>query len=197
LPDVHLKTVGGASMIDSIAVIDAQDATVAVWHVSVGRDAAGLSRMCGAWVLHDEPEKVELLTRGRHVVATASGAKALQSAKATTAGMIDLTATINTVVAERDRLDGIYQELPAARRKTLTPPRWPHVPEAANFADPPRAANFDDPVAVALGIARVLEELATAWSGIESQRTARAYMTDATRGRPSDSRNLPLETSAQ
>jgi len=90
-------------MIDSIAVIDAQDATVAVWHVSVGRDAAGLSRMCGARVLHDEQEKVELLTRGRHVVATAGGAKTLQSAKATTARMVDLTATVNAVAAERDR----------------------------------------------------------------------------------------------
>jgi len=35
--------------------------------------------------------------------------------------MIDLTATINAVAAERDRLNAIYHELPAARRKALTP----------------------------------------------------------------------------
>jgi len=60
-------------MIDSIAIIDAQDTTVAVWHVSVGKDAAGLSRMCGAWVLHDNRRRSnsspEGVTLSRQLVA--------------------------------------------------------------------------------------------------------------------------------
>lgn len=40
-------------MISSVAVADAGATTVTIWHVSVGNEAPGMSRMCGAWVLND------------------------------------------------------------------------------------------------------------------------------------------------
>jgi hypothetical protein len=181
-------------MMDSTAVVDAQATKVAVWHVSLGAEAVGLSRMCGAWVLDDERDKVELLTRGRFVVATPAGIDALRSANATPSGVVDLAATVNAVAAERDRLNAIYEELPAARKKTLTPPRWPQVPAPADLADPPCADNVDQTVAAALGIARFLEELAAAWSGIESQRVARPYLTDGTSAQSTSIRDIPIAT---
>ncbi len=137
--------------------------------------------------------KVGLLTRARYVVATPAGVDALQSAEARPLGFVDLTATISTVAAERDRLQTVFDELPAARKKTLTPPRWPSIPGPVDLADPPRAHNAGDPrAAVALGISRLLEECATAWSALEGQRTTRAHLTDATPGKPGDPPELPL-----
>lgn len=183
-------------MTPSVAVVTADTTSVAVWHVAIDNDAVGISRMCGAWVYDksdDELAKVELLTRGRQVVATPSGEQALQSVGARPLGFVDLAATINAVAAERDRLHSIYDQLPAARKKTLTPPRWPHIPDVVDLAYPPRAHNAGDPrAAEALGIARLLEDLAAAWSSLEGQRVARTYLTDATPGRPSEPRDLPL-----
>jgi hypothetical protein len=66
-------------MMQSVAVVDANATTVTVWHVSIGAEAPGTSRTCGAWVLNDDPHKVELLTQDRLVVATPAGAEALRS----------------------------------------------------------------------------------------------------------------------
>lgn len=181
-------------MMPSIAVVDAAPDSVAVWHVAIDNDAVGISRMCGAWVYnHDDLSKIDVLTRGRYVVATPSGADVLTSLSARPAGLVDLGATINGVAAERDRLHAIYDDLPAARKKTLTPPRWPRVPDAVDLADPPQAHDAGDQrAATALGIARLLEELAGAWASLEGQRVGRTYLTNATPGKPSEARELPL-----
>jgi hypothetical protein len=179
-------------MIQTVAVVDAGPHTVTVWPVNVGTGAPGISRMSGAWVLHDEPHKVELLTRGKPVAATPAGAEALQSASATPAGMLDLTDTVNAVTAERDRLQAIYNALPASRKKTLVAPRWPHMPPAVDLADPLRAQTTDDNVAAALGVARFLEQLATAWADLERQRTVRDYLTEGAAGQPAEIRDFPL-----
>lgn len=183
-------------MMQTVAVVDAAATTVAVWHVSVGNDAPGMSRMCGAWVLNDEPQKVELLTRDRHVVATPAGAEALRSIKITPARM-DPTEIVNAVIAERDRLQAIYDALPTSRKKTLVAPSWPHIPSTIDLDDPPKAQATEATVAVALGVARFVEQLATAWADLERQRTVRDYLTDGTAGRPSGVRDLPLAVFAE
>ncbi len=184
---------GGSGVSDSVAVVDAQADKVAVWHVSVDNEAGGLSRMCGAWVFDDDLSKVELLTRNRLAVVTPSGVDALQRAEATPLGLVDLAGTIDGVLVELGRLRAVYEALPSARKKTLIAPRWPRVPEGVDLAEPPRANDAGDPAAVAaLGIARLLEDLATAWSALENQRTARKYLTDATPGKPSMARALPF-----
>lgn len=179
-------------MTQMVAVVDAGANTVTVWHVNVGTEAPGISRMSGAWVLNDELPKVELLTRGRLVAATPAGAEALRSADAAPAGALDITQTVNAVVKERDRLQAIYDALPTSRKKTLVAPRWPDIPSAVSLADPPRAQATDDTVAIALGVARFLERLATAWEDVEHQRTVRAYLTDGAASPTDGVRDLPL-----
>ncbi|OBK92761.1 hypothetical protein A5645_22395 [Mycobacterium asiaticum] len=180
-------------MIQSIAVVNAATEKVALWHVAVDNETAGMSRMCGAWVLDDEPHKVELLTRDRYIVATPAGAEALRSAKIKPAGMLDLTKIVDAVTAERDRLQSIYDALPTSRKKTLVAPRWPYIPFAIDLASPPMAQVADATVAITLGVARFLEQLATAWADVERQRTARDYLTEGTGGHAKGIRDLPLE----
>jgi len=47
-------------------------------------------------------------------------------------------------------------------------------------------------VAVALGIFRAFDDLASAWTGLERQRLARDYSTNATPGHPTEIRDLPI-----
>lgn len=179
-----------------VAVVDADAATntVAVWHVDIGSVAPGMSRMCGAWVITNEADKVELLTRDRLLVATPAGAAAIRSAGGAAAGTVDLAGTVNNVASEQDRLQAIYDSLPASRRKTLAAPSWPHVPAAVDLSEPPKADNTDPVVAVALGLARFLERLANAWADGERERIARSYLIDNTPGQPTEIRDLPVKT---
>lgn len=178
-----------------LAVVDADCAakTVTVWHVDVGSHAPGISRMCGAWVLTSQPERVELLTRDRLVVATAAGLAAIGSGARGPTSPVDLVRTVNNVVSERDRLQSIYDALPRSRKKTLVAPRWPDIPAAVSLSDPPRAKNTDPVVAVALGLARFLDQLAESWVGCERERIARDYLTDPISGQTSQIRDLPVE----
>lgn len=102
-----------------------------MWHVDLSPMSPVLSRMCGAWVMNDEPVKVELLTRDRLVVSSPAGMEALVAISGRT-NTVDLESTIDQVVAERDRLLGLFDALPPSRRKTLVAPRWPHLPTYAN-----------------------------------------------------------------
>lgn len=178
-----------------LAVVDADSPadTVIVWHVDVGAQAPGMSRMCGAWVLTNQPEKVELLIRDRLVVATAAGLAAIPFGGRDSAPVVDLVRTVNNVVSERDRLQAIYDALPASRKKTLVAPRWPAIPVVVSLSDPPHAENADPVVAVALGLARFLDQLADAWAACERERIARDYLTDDVPGRTSQIRDLPVE----
>lgn len=178
-------------MMQIVAVVDASADSVIVWHVDLGAGTSGMSRMCGAWVLINEPIKLELLTRDRLVVATAAGAGAMAAAGNHTA-MVDLVDTLNNVTQERDRLQRLYDDLPASRKKNLVAPRWPHLPIASDRDHSPRAETTNPAVAVALGVARLLEQLAVAWTAIERQRTARTYLYGDTPGRPPTVRELPL-----
>lgn len=106
--------------------------------------------------------------------------------------MLDLTKTVNVVAAERDRLQAIYEALPTSRKKTLVAPRWPDIPSPIDLADPPKAQAAEPTVAAALGVARFLDRLATAWADVERQRAVRDYLTEATPGQPSGVRDFPL-----
>lgn len=178
-----------------LAVVDADSAanTVIVWHVDVDAQAPGMNRMCGAWVLTNQPQKVELLTRDRLVVATAAGLAAMPSGRRRPARAVDLVRTVNNVVSERDRLQAIYDALPASRKKTLVAPRWPAIPVAVSLSDPPHVKNTDPEVAVALGLARFLDQLADAWAACERERIARHYLSGDSSGGVSQIRDLPVE----
>jgi hypothetical protein len=182
-----------------IAVVDADAAanTVTVWHVDVGSQAPGMSRMCGAWVFNNESDKVELLTRDRLIVATAAGGAAVRSGDRGPIGTIDLVGTVNNVVSERDRLQAIYAALPAPRKKTLVAPRWPDIPTLVGLSGLPKAENADPVVAVALGIARCMDQIANAWADCERERITRDYLTDNTPGRPSQIRDIPVELESE
>jgi hypothetical protein len=147
--------------------------------------------MCGAWVIANDSDKVELLVRDRLVVPTAAGAKALAAMKIS-AVTVDLDGTLNNVAEERDHLQGIYEALPPSRRKTLVAPRWPYLPASTNVDHPLPTEATDPLVVVALGAARYLEQLIVAWIAIEGQRTARGYLNESTSGRPPAVRELPL-----
>ncbi|TDZ93473.1 hypothetical protein CCUG60885_03076 [Mycobacteroides salmoniphilum] len=175
-----------------VSVIDAGPSYVVIWHVDAGAEVLGMSRMCGAWVLNDEPHKLELLTHRKLVITTPSGAKALNATSSHPSGILDLDQTTKNIAAERDRLQCTYDGLPASRKKTLVAPRWPHLPDAIDLGNAPRARSADTTVARALGIARGVDELATAWAGIERQRLARTYLTDEAPSQPQEARNLPF-----
>lgn len=185
---------GDHRMMQIVAVVDADgNDTVVIWHVDIGTEVPGMSRMCGAWVLPAEKHKVELLTRRRLIVATACGSGALSMAHCTPAGSLDLNRTLKMIEAERDRLQAIYDALPSTRKKTLVAPRSPAIPSPIDFAHPPQVQTPDELVATALGIAGHLDQLAGAWAGIERQRTARAYLTANTPDQSPDPRAIPLQ----
>jgi hypothetical protein len=167
---------------DVVAVVHAEPDTVAVWHVDVGVDKPGFSRMSGAWSKpRGETRTIELVTRQRIVLPTPSGQKALSKAKAAPAGYLDVEAVFSSVIAERDRLQGIYESR-KTKSKTLVAPTWPEMPDLLDLDAPPRievADQDNDCVPIALGIARWLERLAVAWAAIEGQRVVRAYMVGA------------------
>ena len=82
---------------------------------------------------------------------------------------IDPARTIANISAERDRLPRVYSDLSASRKKTLVDPRWPHVEprwphvvDGIDPHDPPAVEGADTTVAVALGIARAFDVLASA-----------------------------------
>jgi hypothetical protein len=180
-------------MMQIAAVVDATPDIVVVWHVDIGTDNTGLSRMCGAWVLDNEPHKLELLTRDRLIVATTAGAEALPSSAKNPTAILDLAGIRANIAEERERLQRLYDELPPARKKTLVAPRWPQLPACIELDTlPPTEHTESDHIALALGIGRYLEQLATVWSAIEGQRTTRSYLANNSPGQPTVSRKLPL-----
>ena len=173
----------------SVAVVDAADDRVVVWQVDIGADA-GLTRMCGAWVI--DPGKIgalKNLTQSRYLVATPMGAKACAGAGADGhTGVIDLRLIIEAVDAEIRCLQTAFDTALVKSKSKLIAPTWPRLPNPINLADPPRDRNAPDEVAAALGIARWLETVALAWESLEQQRLARRYL----KGKEAIQRPLPI-----
>lgn len=77
-----------------VSVVDAGPGYVTIQHVDVAAQVLGMSRMCGVWVVSDQPRKVELLARDRMVVLTAEGAAALHTVSGRPSCVLDLDQTI-------------------------------------------------------------------------------------------------------
>ncbi|GAB3365975.1 hypothetical protein GCM10027300_41840 [Modestobacter lapidis] len=172
-----------------LAVVDGVDGVPVVWWVDVGPRVAGMSRLCGAWVLDgdDRGRTLRTLTVSRVIVATASGQALLDEQEVVPDRFLDTEATFAAVVGVRDELQAVY-EGEAVRKSALTPPRWPALPQPL---DVKRAATpgGDPRTARALGIAQWLRSLCAAWDTIEEQRLARSYMRSV--GGPT-TRELPI-----
>lgn len=159
-----------------VAVVDADESDVAIWHVDTGPDI-GLNRMCGAWVLPNaDSEKIVLLTRNRILISTDRGDKVVRDAGAVTTATLDVVATVAAVAAERDMLQAEFEK---KKSKTMIAPDWPELPEPFTFENPPTAARADSEIiAVAFGVAEWVHELAKTWAKIEKQRLARTFLVE-------------------
>lgn len=172
-----------------LAVVDQVDNVPVVWWVDIGPRIAGMSRLCGAWILdEDGPEQtLRSLTAGRVIVATTTGQSLLEAQQIAPARILDAEATLTAAVATRDELQAAYEDAEAHRRTTLTPPRWPSLPQPLD-TETASTPGGDPATSGALGIGRWLQALCAAWDTIEEQRLARPYMRRvgglATRGLP-------------
>jgi hypothetical protein len=171
-----------------LAVVDAVDGVPVVWWVDLGPQIAGMSRLSGAWVVDgaDRARTLHALTATRVALSTADGEMALKEHEVATDRVLDIEATLTTVVAVRDELQAAYEEA-ATTKKNLTPPRGPTLPEPLDI-DAVRLVGGDPRTARALGIARWLNDLCRAWDAVEDERLKRSYMRPL--GGPAD-RPLP------
>ncbi|MCW2898707.1 MAG: hypothetical protein JWO67_972 [Streptosporangiaceae bacterium] len=159
-----------------VAIVDGIDGVPVVWWVDLGPRTAGMSRLCGAWVLDgdDVPKALFALTATRTIVSTADGQSVLGEHQVPIERVLDSEATLAAIVAVRDELQAVYAEA-ATTKKGLTAPRWPNLPETLSV-ETAAAPGGDSRTSRALGIARWLNELCRAWDAIEDERLKRSYM---------------------
>lgn len=171
-----------------VAVINESSEKICIWHIDVGPDI-GLPRLSGAWVIEsDDTDTIVTLIRGRHVVLC-NGAEILTRENITTAGTVDIDATVDAVIAERDALQARFNSH-AATHKTLVPPTWPEITHPKEIAATvPRTDNIIEQTGDAFPRARGLNVLAQAWTQLEKQRLARPFLIEPTGPNP---RPLPL-----
>lgn len=171
-----------------LAVIDEPSGKICIWHIDVGPDI-GLSRLSGAWVLEpDDTDNITNLIRGRHVVLC-NDTDILTRENITTAGTVDIDATVDAVIAERDRLQARFNSH-AATHKTLVPPTWPEITHPKDIAaTAPRTENIIEQTGDAFPLARGLNVLAQAWTQLEKQRLARPFLIEPAGPNP---RPLPM-----
>jgi hypothetical protein len=162
-----------------LAVVDGVDGVPVVWWVDLGPQIVGMSRLSGAWVLDgaDRAETLRALTATRATVSTAAGQSVLDELKVAADRVLDLEATLTAVVTVRDELQGAYEDAAATKKngRSLIAPRWPALPDPLDVETVEVPAG-DSRTSRALGIARWLNELCTAWDAVEEQRLARPYM---------------------
>lgn len=128
------------------------------------------------------------MIRGRHVVLC-NGTDILTRKNITTAGIVDIDATVDAVIAERDALQARFNSH-AATRKTLVSPTWPEISHPKEIAATvPRTEKIIEQTGDAFPLARGLNVLAQAWTQIEKQRLARPFLIEPTGPNP---RPLPI-----
>ncbi|MDV6271582.1 hypothetical protein [Rhodococcus globerulus] len=171
-----------------VAVIEESSGKICIWHIDVGPDI-GLPRLSGGWVLEpDDTDTIVNLIRGRHVVLC-NGTDILAREKITTAGTVDIDATVDAVIAERDDLQSRFNSH-AATRKTLVSPTWPEITHPKEIAATvPRTEKIIEQTGDAFPLARGLNVLAQAWTQLEKQRLARPFLIEPA---GPDARPLPL-----
>ncbi|GAA4005400.1 hypothetical protein GCM10022247_28430 [Allokutzneria multivorans] len=158
-------------------VVDARSDEVAIWHVHTGFDT-GMPRLTGAWVLAvREVAKIDLLVRGRRVLATAAGEKALRRLGVRVEAHIDPDATLKGFAALCEELQAVYEAL----EKKPKQPSWPTLPQPLDMAALDRAGLGAEP---ALTVARWLERMAIVWDEIEGERSTRKYLPHGRERRP-------------
>lgn len=159
-----------------VAIVDGVDGVPVVWWVDLGPRIAGMSRLCGAWVLDgDDVAKTLLaLTATRTILYTVDGQSVLREHRVPIERVLDTEGTLAAVAAVRDELQAVYAEA-ATTKKSLTAPRWPNLPEALDV-ETAEAPGGDRRTSRALGIARWLNELCRAWDAVEDERLKRSYM---------------------
>jgi hypothetical protein len=159
-----------------LAVVDGADGVPVVWWVDLGPRTAGMSRLCGAWVLEgaDVSKTLLSLTATRAALFTADGQMILKEHDVAIDRVLDVAATLAAVVAIRDDLQAAYAEV-ATTKKSLTAPRWPTLPDPLDV-ETAQVPGGDPRTSRALGIARWLNELCRAWEAVEDERLKRSYM---------------------
>lgn len=154
-------------------VVDAQNGKIVIWHVDTGPDH-GMSRMAGAWVVgKDDGDKIDLLVAERRALMTEAGQEALAELCIELPGLIDPDSTLDNLQSVLSELQAVYDAHP--KRAGLVAPEWPPLPEKTGVHDL-SCGQSQKPTQMALGLARWLEQVATAWDRIESVRIARKYM---------------------
>ncbi|MEU1431184.1 hypothetical protein ABZ412_29360 [Nocardia sp. NPDC005746] len=173
-----------SSDLHSLAVLGAAGERMVIWHVNVGA-AVGESRLSGAWVLDRScVAEIESLTAGYPVVVAKGGA-----ADATSARIVDIDATVETIRAAVESADARFTEHQDAGGK-LTRPQWPVIAEAGGVPLTRYQVDVvDDHIRPVLTLAREVAELADAWAAFESLRLARSFLVEL--GGP-EARPLPL-----
>lgn len=163
----------------ALAVVDAIDDVPVVWWVDLGSRTAGMSRLCGAWVLDgvDRARTLQTLTVQRMTLETAAGKSLLDEHQVATDRVVDVEATRAAVLALRDELQSAYEQAVSTRRsgRALTAPQWPTMPELLDV-ETAKALAGDTRTGRALAIALWFDDLCAVWDVIEEQRLARAYL---------------------
>jgi hypothetical protein len=164
-----------------VAVIDANEGGIIVWWANLGPSSGAVTdRLCGAWTV--DPEDVDTLrsvVSGEVCLTTDAGREAIEQTGVVPGPPVDATATLEAMVAERDRLQAAFDAEAGRRRSSreLIAPQWPDLPSPLDVNHPPP---IDAPPAVhnALSLARWLVNLAACWDGIEDQRGRRKWLRD-------------------
>ncbi|MGB3484162.1 MAG: hypothetical protein WBB07_18350 [Mycobacterium sp.] len=179
----------------TVAIVDTNAGGIVVWHVDVGVNPFGLSRMCGAWVLQpDGAGTLRTLTHRRYLITSGAGSDACRHLDADHhRGVLDLDAILAYIACEIDRLQSRFDEANAVAKSALVPPVRPRLPQAIDLERPPVEPVAPQETAVALGVARWLESVALAWESVEQQRLSKRYLCvddDCQRGFPVRIRGL-------
>lgn len=179
----------------SVAVIDATDASAAVWWVNVGLiEGTGRPRLTGAWLVpYDEADTLAGLVALRHHLLTPGGAAALADAGISSARtVVDPHMTWQRACDARTEILDAVETARAARPslKELVVPEFASPPAPGSI--PPDLAG-DPAMSVALGWARWMGALAEDWQDMETARTSRKAL--LTRFGPA--RGLPLAAAVE
>lgn len=163
------------------AVIDAADKKALIWWTAIGLPVAGFGRLCGAWVLDADDDRLASLIDGRYMVTTAAGSDLVAERGFAAETRLNLAATLHVVRAEVSRLQAIFEQENGSRiaSKKLKAPSWPVLPVDLDI-ERPHAARAESAAGVsgnrALDIAHWINALCAAWDEVEDQRMGRPWM---------------------
>ncbi len=174
----------GVPVIEShavVAVVDATDTEVLIWWTAIGQPVAGFGRLCGAWVLDRDDNRIGGLLAGRYLVPTQAGIGFVAGRGIVTGAPLDLQCTRHSVHADIARLQAIFERENDTRiaSKKLKAPTWPVLPSDLDVEHPhtdQRASAAADTENRALDIAHWINALCACWDEVEDQRMARPWM---------------------